>query len=221
MCRTNKLLCDFSTPENMNCIDCAVRSRAKAVRRRSKRRGSASSENASSSEDPPISTFQSPTLFIRPNPIILGSSIPSLPLDVPLAATEYVRKLLDEPAMSETHWNYIANFHKELDLIRMELCIECDEKWFGLKVSNNRCYRCRTQGNKFTAEYSLDVEAVPAHLPALTDIEEMAIARLHTHVQVRQIRGQQYKYSGHTINFMQNTKKLYIKLPLLPSELDV
>lgn len=49
----------------------------------------------------------------------------------------------------------------------------------------------------------------------------MLIARAHVHVQVRQIKGQQFSYSGHTVNFMQNVTKVYRKLPLLPSDLDI
>jgi hypothetical protein len=49
----------------------------------------------------------------------------------------------------------------------------------------------------------------------------MLIAWAHVHVQVRQIRGQQYQYSGHTVCFMQNIQKLYNKLPLIPKDLDI
>jgi uncharacterized protein DUF6570 len=49
-------------------------------------------------------------------------------------------------------------------------------------------------------------------LPVFTQFEEMLIAR----VEVRQVRGQQYKYSGHVVNFLRNTGKIYDKLPLLP-----
>ena len=67
----------------------------------------------------------------------------------------------------------------------------------------------------------MEIGAVPAHLPILTQTEEMLIARAHVHVQVRRTRGHQYKYSGHTVNFMQDTMRLYDRLPLLPANLDV
>ena len=67
----------------------------------------------------------------------------------------------------------------------------------------------------------MEIGAIPAHLPILTQTEEMLIARAHVHVQVRRIRGHQYKYSGHTVNFMQDNMKLYDRLPLLPANLDI
>jgi hypothetical protein len=59
------------------------------------------------------------------------------------------------------------------------------------------------------------------HLPELNDVEEMLIARAHVHVQVRQIRGQQYQYSGHTVCFKQNTQKICNKLPLVLKDLNI
>ena len=40
-------------------------------------------------------------------------------------------------------------------------------------------------------------------------------------MQVRQVRGQQYQYSGHTVCYMQNTQKVYNKLPLVPKDLNI
>jgi uncharacterized protein DUF6570 len=48
----------------------------------------------------------------------------------------------------------------------------------------------------FGAENHADPDHVPADLPSLSQIEEMLIARVHTFVEVRQHRGQQYKYTG-------------------------
>ncbi|PVH91078.1 hypothetical protein DM02DRAFT_468628, partial [Periconia macrospinosa] len=58
-------------------------------------------------------------------------------------------------------------------------------------------------------------------LPPLTQVEEMLIARVHCHVEVRMIRGAQFKYKGHVINFLNKTAKIYNVLPLLPSDLEI
>jgi ATP-dependent DNA helicase PIF1 len=49
----------------------------------------------------------------------------------------------------------------------------------------------------------------------------MLIARAHVGVQVRRIGGQQYQYSSHTVCFIQNTQKIYNKLPLTPKDLNI
>lgn len=67
----------------------------------------------------------------------------------------------------------------------------------------------------------MDVGFIPDNLPSLSEIEEILITEAHVHVQIRQIKGQQFSYSGHIVNFMQNVTKVYQKLPLLPSDLDI
>src|ERR1700734_4021695 len=72
---------------------------------------------------------------------------------------------------------------------------------------------------------SIDNEMDPgellAHLPELTQVEEMIIARSHVQMMVHRYRGHQYHYTGHCVSFMQNTVKTVDVLPNLPSELDV
>jgi hypothetical protein len=58
-------------------------------------------------------------------------------------------------------------------------------------------------------------------LEPLTQIEEMLIARVHCFVEVRQVRGIQYKYKGHVVDFLTNTAKVYNRLPLLTQDLDI
>jgi hypothetical protein len=50
---------------------------------------------------------------------------------------------------------------------------------------------------------------------------KMLIARVHLFMEVRRVRGAQYKYTGHVINFLRETTRVYAKLPLLPHDLDV
>lgn len=98
-----------------------------------------------------------------------------------------------------------------------------------MDVKNGICRVCRRRdGSKpagtadfFTAENHLDCGDIPEHLPELSQVEEMMIARVHVHVQVMCVRGQQYKYRGHVINFLRDIGKVYSQLPRLPEELDV
>jgi hypothetical protein len=62
---------------------------------------------------------------------------------------------------------------------------------------------------------------VSADLPKLTRIEEMLIARVHVFIEVRKVRGQQYHYRGHVVNFLRETGRVYDRLPLLPRDLEV
>ena len=88
------------------------------------------------------------------------------------------------------------------------------------------CHACHMRErhgkpNLFTAENNADVGFVPEHLPVLTEVEEMLITRVHVHCQVWQVKGQQYKYTYHVVSFLNNTAKMYDKLPLTAAELDV
>jgi hypothetical protein len=72
-----------------------------------------------------------------------------------------------------------------------------------------------------SAENDMDPGEIPAYLPELTQIEEEIIARCHVQRSVRKYRGQQYKYTGHCVSFLQNTVKTVSVLPSLPADLDV
>ena len=72
-----------------------------------------------------------------------------------------------------------------------------------------------------STDNEIDPGEVPAHLPALTQVEEMIIARCHVQMLVHRYRGHQYHYSGHCVSFIQNNIKTVNMLPNLPSELDV
>ena len=154
------------------------------------------------------------------------AAVRSPPTTVQNPAQAAARDSLQEPAVSEEHWGYITDFYERLPQIKREECTICNEIWYDLKVENGVCnrYHQRAKNNHpplFTAANHLDVGAIPPHLPQLTQIEEQLIAQVHVHVQVWQIKGQQYKYKYHIVNFMQNTTKVYKKLPLLVTELDV
>ncbi|KAJ7914162.1 hypothetical protein B0H13DRAFT_1873234 [Mycena leptocephala] len=59
------------------------------------------------------------------------------------------------------------------------------------------------------------------NLPALTQMEEMLIAPVHALVSLYQVRGGQFKYSGHCCNFPRDNAVFHNKVPLLPEECDV
>ena len=65
----------------------------------------------------------------------------------------------------------------------------------------------------------LDIKA--RYLPKFTQVEEILIAKVHVVVEVYQIRGQQYRYSGHVCNFLRDVGKIYNKLLLLPKNLEI
>jgi hypothetical protein len=72
-----------------------------------------------------------------------------------------------------------------------------------------------------SADNYMDPGEVPVHLPTLTQVEEMVIARAHVQMLLKRVRGHQYQYTGHCVSFMQNIIKTVDVLPLLPSELDI
>jgi hypothetical protein len=67
----------------------------------------------------------------------------------------------------------------------------------------------------------MDPGAAPPSLPALSQVEEMVIARAHVQMVIKRVRGHQYHYPGHCISFMPDNIKLFDALPLMPEELDV
>ena len=117
--------------------------------------------------------------------------------------------------------------------VKMETCLRCKERWFDMRLKDDICRRCYlrdtdpgTRGCKqvlspflMSVNNEMDPGDIPAHLPALTQVEEMVIARAH--VQMLLKRGHQYQYTGHCVSFMQNIIKTVDVLPLLPSELDI
>jgi hypothetical protein len=130
-------------------------------------------------------------------------------------------------AVPERDWSLLTDVNRKFDGIQLETCNVCNERWFDMDLkTNGQCSRCdkatrRNQVNVLSAANFMDPEEFPAHLPELDDTEEMLIARCHVHVEVQRYRGAQYKYAGHAVYFMQNTGKIYNKLPRLPQELEV
>jgi hypothetical protein len=125
-------------------------------------------------------------------------------------------------ALTDRDWAYLQNFHAALRRKVMETCLRCQERWFDMKLDGQGiCARCkRVDRNndvyKFSAANNMHPGEMP-DLPELSQTEEMLIARVHVFIEVRRVRGQQYKYSGHIVNFLRDVGRVYDSLPLLPS----
>ena len=132
------------------------------------------------------------------------------------------------PFLPADQWELLQAFNRELDSVRMEECVRCRERWFGMDLrSDGVCHRCSLRDKStqtpflMSADNDMDPGDVPTHLPELTQLEEMVIARCHVQMLIKRYRGHQYHYSGHCVSFMQNTVKTVSVLPSLPQELDI
>jgi hypothetical protein len=53
----------------------------------------------------------------------------------------------------------------------------------------------------FSNTNELNLGSIPKHLPILTSVKEMLIARIYIYLQVVRVCGQQYQYTGHVCCF--------------------
>ena len=95
-----------------------------------------------------------------------------------------------------------------------------------LHAADGICNRCYTRDKNIAKGQPFLMSAenhtlAPASLPALTDVEEILIARIKVVIQVWLGKGAQWKYTGHVVNFMRDTGKIYRKLPALPEDADI
>ncbi|OQD60710.1 hypothetical protein PENPOL_c021G00966 [Penicillium polonicum] len=93
------------------------------------------------------------------------------------------------------------------------VCAQCrmKDKAEDLKPNpTDRTYFYRPQNNMGPGK-------VPSFLPELIQVEEMLTSFVHTIIEVRQVRGQQYFYRGHVAHLVTNILKIYYRPPLLPS----
>jgi ATP-dependent DNA helicase PIF1 len=176
-----------------------------------------------------------PTPFPAPLPISPPTVVsePDPPVPMPIGD----RFLPDPPVPIPTgdgflpaaEWQYIQDFNESMEAVKMETCLRCQEHWFEMQLKDDICHRCFLWDRKkdsstpdlMSAANNMDPGGVPAHLPTLTQVEEMVIARSHVQMLLKRVRGHQYQYSGHCVSFMQNIVKTVSILPNLPSELDI
>lgn len=120
----------------------------------------------------------------------------------------------------------MQEFHQRIREPRLETCVRCRERWFGLYLNKggvcNRCIRVDRRKDIFLfgAENKMQPDPMP-DLPELTQVEEMLISRTHVFLEVRLVRGQQYRYRGHIVHFLRDVGRVYDQLPLLPADIDM
>ncbi|KAF8641969.1 hypothetical protein AX14_009816, partial [Amanita brunnescens Koide BX004] len=127
---------------------------------------------------------------------------------------------LQQPAVSLPEKQLLDNFRQKIMDIQLELCNHCNEKWFDLDVIDGKCKKCR-KGTKFQESNLMDPGLRPEYLPELTQMEEMLIAPVHVLMQLWQVRGGQYKYTGHICNFLKDNAQFYNRVPLLPENVEI
>ncbi|EXU94986.1 PIF1-like helicase [Metarhizium robertsii] len=136
---------------------------------------------------------------------------------------------LDACALTCRDKEILREFWTRLDNDQMQFCGRCQERWFQMKIdSDGICARCCRKDDKsgpeepyfFSVDNQLDFGSLPTQLPQLTSTEESLIARVHVHVNIMLVRGQQYKYRGHVVHFLREVGLVYNQLPLLPQELN-
>ena len=124
----------------------------------------------------PSVTNHSPILSVNPLPRPLWPIQPSISLVQPL-----------QPPLPNTfipidQWQTITKFYTHMSTIKMEKCSQCNTRWFDMQLKDDICHSCllKDKGGQtpyfFSADNEMDPGVVPAHLPALTQIEEMVIA---------------------------------------------
>ena len=123
--------------------------------------------------------------------------------------------------VSAVNWQRIEIFREKLQQETIETCSRCNERWFQMHLATQGddigIYKACVKDAKslkypsepflFSNANNIDPGTVSKHLPILTEVEEMIIARVYVHLQVARVRGQQYQYTKHVVCFGQNTPK--------------
>lgn len=114
----------------------------------------------------------------------------------------------------------LVAFRRRIDnLSQLQTCCVCKEKYIGMIVRSNQpnviCSRCYGEKgiHRFSIANNMDPGEQPFVLKILSQVEEMLIARVAPVLQVSYARGGQYKYTGHTINFLQDITEIETALP--------
>ncbi|KAK0709842.1 hypothetical protein B0T26DRAFT_426625 [Lasiosphaeria miniovina] len=162
-----------------------------------------------------------------------ASQSPVAEAAVPLFPTEENPVLEDDLAVDSllaTDRELLQAFQARIDgESSLQHCPRCRHSWYNLRITGGICAGCHYRDDRkpddmpnfFSAENNMDLGDVPDHLPKLTQVEEQLIARVHVFLDVRLVRGQQYRYSKHCVSFLRDTGSLYNQLPRLPRELDI
>ena len=119
----------------------------------------------------------------------------------------------------------MKKFHRAMKYTIVK-CTVCCEAW-SLKsvpkiVESYICRKCKHNKElpgKFSRDNDLVPSSQPAELAALTQVEEMLIARVLPIMPVYVKPGGQRAYSGHCINLPQDVKELADSLPCFPKNI--
>ena len=112
----------------------------------------------------------------------------------------------------EKERNYIdaqKQFLRKCNSMNLTYCSVCKERWFDTKIVNGKCKNC----NKFSFTNDMDpfpgTCTYPFHLPKLTIIEEMLIAKAHVIMAVYRLKKSgTLVYKGNVLNVQQDNDAL-------------
>ncbi|KAK7000858.1 hypothetical protein R3P38DRAFT_1816926 [Favolaschia claudopus] len=198
----------------LQCDSCRNKRRAREALQRAEREAQRAARQLAGLVDPPDHPPQPPNHENPPEPP--NNNNPP-PVRLPP---------LSELAISPEDRDLIKDVRNKIMAISLESCTECHERWFDLNVIDGVCSKCRVRSNnkfKYRDCNEMNPGSIPGpeDLPPLTQMEEIMISPVHALVSLYQIRGGQFKYSGHCCNFVRDTAVTHNKLPLLPQECDV
>ena len=201
------------------CEHCREMSRARAAAAREQQHAQATHVQAQAQiqrqleaqlpidHDPPLNDNNIPPPQPEEPPLANADQPPLATIDGTSAVSAEDKALLDK-------------CRERLMAISMESCDLCHEEWFDLKVEDGVCEKCR-KSSKWQPSNNMYPGPGASHLPELTQMEELLISPVHALIQLWQIRGGQYKYTGHTCNFPRDNIVFHRTIPLLPEECDI
>ena len=82
-----------------------------------------------------------------------------------------------------------------IDAVKIETCTWYNAQWFDICLKDDMCYGCLLKDKYvqipyfFSADNEMNPEIVPAHLPALTQVEEMVITWSHVQMMIKRYQG--------------------------------
>jgi len=199
----------------LTCEHCREMSRARAAAAREQERAQAAHAQAQAEMQRQLEA----QLSIHPDPLLNDNNPPPQSQE-PEPAQPPPITFDDTSAISAEDKTLLNNCRERLMAISMETCDLCHEEWFDLKVQGGICEKCR-KSSKWQPSNNMYPGPGANHLPELTQMEEMLISPVHALIQLWQIRGGQYKYTGHTCNFPRDNVVFHSTVPLLPEECDI
>lgn len=113
------------------------------------------------------------------------------------------------------------NFDNHTNVFNFHSCQNCNRTFPDRDLNGKFCIYCNSDAGayKWGPFNNIHVGSVPEELKDLSYITQMLIARVHPVVGMYRIRGAQYGYHGHVINFKQNIYDYLNKLPVHPKDL--